>query len=230
MRKKFIVDNRYFEQAQARWGTEYEIVPSATVCGLPEPVSAHPDLAFVRAGEVYIAEKTVYDYYKARFPHLPILCGETVLLNHYPFDIAYNVLISEKTAFANFKYMDGVLKNALLKQNFELINVKQGYAKCSAAVFGKNIITADPSIKKAAEEKGFRVLEISPGGVRLSGYEYGFIGGASGFADNKLLFFGDITKHKDYGKIRDFAVKNGAKVEYIADFPLTDVGTMIDIL
>ncbi len=63
----------------------------------------------------------------------------------------------------------------------------------------------------------------------LSGYDYGFIGGASGFAYGCLLFFGDICKHKSFQNIKRFAEIKGVELEYMKDFPLTDVGTIIGI-
>ena len=229
MTKKMIVDNRFSHIAQKRWGDIYEIVPSCTVTQLSEPVCAHPDMALVRAGNVYIAEPTVYDYYKTKLTAVTVLRGETILSCNYPVDIAYNVLISEHKAFANLPYIDAVLKKELLQQGTELIHVNQGYAKCSCAVAGKCIITADPAIYNAAKTHGFSVLKISPGDVLLEGLDYGFIGGASGFFDDKLFFFGDITKHRDFGKIKIFLAENEVEWDYIPDYPLTDVGTMIGI-
>ncbi len=227
MRKKLIIDNRYAKEANARWGKAYEIVPSPVITGLPETISSHPDMGFIHAGDVFVAEPSVYAYYKARFPEETVLCGKRKLQSHYPKDIAYNVLISEKTAFANLDFIDETLKNVLKEQGFELIHVKQGYAKCASVVFGKNIITADFSIKRAAEKNGFSVLEIPSGEVRLSGFDYGFLGGASGFFDDTLFFFGNIKKHSAYKKIMDFANQNGVKLAYMEDFPLTDVGTIV---
>lgn len=229
MAKKIAVDNRFAHIAQKRWGETYEIVPSQTVPRLSEPVCAHPDMVLVRVGDVYIAEKTVYDYYKTRLQGETVICGETMLSGNYPADIAYNVLISEHKAFANLPYIDTVLKQELLHQGIELIHVNQGYAKCSCTLAGKCMITADPAIYKAATNHGFSVLQISPGDVVLDGFDYGFIGGASGFFDETLFFFGDITKHCDFAKIKAFLAENRVEWDYIPDYPLTDVGTLIGI-
>lgn len=78
-----------------------------------------------------IAEKTVYEYYKRVPPEQNAVCGETVLDSHCPFGIAYNVLISGKTAFANLPYTDSVPKQELMNRNFHPIHVKRGYANCT---------------------------------------------------------------------------------------------------
>ena len=229
MAKKIIVDNRYVHIARARWGDSYEILPSVAVDSLAPPVSAHPDMALCKIEDTWVAEKTAYDYYCKVLPEETVLCGEVVLGRNYPKDIAYNVLISEHTAFANVQHMDSVLKRVLEKKNFSMISVKQGYAKCSVAVAGKCMITADTGIKTQAERNGFSVLLISQGDVCLSGYDYGFIGGASGLIDHTLFFFGDVTKHRDFEKIKGFLEENRVAFTYIPDFPLTDVGTLIGI-
>ena len=229
MCKKLLIDRRFAGAAEKKWGKEFEIIPSPKLKNIPEPVSCHPDLSLCRVGNTYIAEKTVYEYYKRQLPEQNVICGETVLDSHYPFDIAYNVLISGKTAFANFQYTDGVVKQELMKQNFKLVNVKQGYANCSAAGLRGGIITADPSLAKAAAENKIDVLKILQGDVALSGYDYGFLGGASGFVCGRLLFFGDILKHKSYEKIKQFAEQKCVPIDDMKNFPLTDVGTIIGI-
>jgi len=230
MRKKLIIDNRFLDIAEKKWGREYEILPSATVLGLPQPVCAHPDLSIVAVGDVFVAEKTAYDYYKKLLPDKKVIPGETTLKSHYPFDIAYNVLISENVAFANFQHIDSVVKQELLKRNFQLFDVKQGYANCSTTAFCDAVITADASILAACKNANLNALNILAGDILLDGYDYGFIGGASGFVCGKLLFFGDITKHRDYKKIKQFIESKGIFIDYIEDFPLTDVGTIIGIV
>ena len=67
---------------------------------------------------------------------------------------------------------------------------------------------------------------ITKGLVKLSGYNYGFIGGASVYLnpENTLLFFGDITKHVDYNNIKFFCDKNNIKIDYIPQIHLEDIG------
>ena len=229
MRKQSLIDCRFAGVAEKKWGSKFEIISSPKLNHLSEPVSCHPDLSLCKIGNTYIAEKTVYEYYKQKLSGSNVICGETVLGSHYPFDVAYNVLISGKTAFANFQYTDRVVKQELKKQNLKLININQGYANCAAAELAGGIITADPSLLDACAKEHIDTLEIEPGDVVLSGYDYGFIGGASGFAYGRLLFFGDICKHKSFQNIKRFAEIKGVELEYMKDFPLTDVGTIIGI-
>ena len=229
MAKKIIVDNRFLHIAQAFFDGKYEVLPSAEVSSLPEPVRFHPDMALVCVEDVYIVEKTAYSYYREKLPDCRLKRGETALSGNYPMDIAYNVLISGKNVFAKEERMDPVLKWILAEKGYRITYVNQGYAACSAIAAENCIITADNTIAKAAEARDIPVLQISPGDVVLKGYDYGFIGGASGYIDGTLYFFGDITKHRDYSRIARFLEKYHIPFDYIPDFPLTDVGRLIGI-
>lgn len=229
MTKKLIIDNRYIDVAQKKWGREFEIIPSPTLKSIAAPVSCHPDMSLALVGDVFVCEKTVFEYYKKILPDVNLVSGKTALSPHYPDDIAYNVLISENVAIGNFKYTDSVIKEEINKQNIKIFNTNQGYAKCASVVFQNNIITADSSIFKSAENAGLNALKISEGNVNLPGFNYGFLGGASGFVNGKLLFFGDISRHPDFEKIKEFISENEIEIDYIENYPLTDVGTIIGI-
>lgn len=117
--------------------------------------------------------------------------------------------------------------------NKQIIDVKQGYSKCSVCICGRNtIITDDISIYNAVSQYGnIKSLLIKKGSVRLSGYDYGFIGGCCGLIDKDLLFFnGDLSFHTDCAKIIDFLYENNVKYICIKGKPLTDIGSVIPIL
>lgn len=230
-KKTIVIDARYCDIAEKKWGSRYKIVPSFRIESLSTtPVCAHPDLSLCKIGNTYVAEKTAYPYYKSVLGNVDLREGETRISMHYPQDIAYNVLIFERIAYASFSYTDSVVKQVLNAQNFLKISIRQGYARCSGAVVGnRGIITSDPSLANACKKQKIDVLGITPGGVALPGYAYGFIGGASGFVDDTLLFFGDITKHKNHDTICEFLKQRKVEMDYIENFPLTDVGTIIGI-
>jgi len=218
---KIIIDNRYIEIAEKKWGSEHEIIPSFTCCDLQKPVCAHPDMTILPVGDAFICSPQSYDYYK-RFLGNKAKCGAKKLSNHYPYDIAYNVLIFKNYAIGKEEYIDDVVKAEIIKKGIKIINVNQGYAKCSSCVTKNGIITTDTTIYNALIENGVNALLISPGNIKLPGYNFGFIGGASGEIDGVLNFFGDVSKHPDFSKIQNFCECN-----FFTEFPLTDVGTIL---
>jgi len=91
-----------------------------------------------------------------------------------------------------------------------------------------SIITPDIGIQKACLNAGLDVLLIEKGQVVLEGYDYGFIGGASGKVGNRIIFNGDITLHSDYDKIRSFIEARNLEIVYFDQYPLTDIGSIIE--
>lgn len=218
-----IVDRRFLQKAEELWGSEHKIIPSFCSDKLAKPVNSHPDMTILPIGETLVCCPESYSYYKEYFGDR-LLCGKTELACDYPYDIAYNVLVYKNFAFCKENYTDEVVKAELEKKNIKIINVNQGYAKCSAAVCNEGIITADESIYNASVSCGINTLKITAGNVLLKGYDYGFIGGASGIVDGILNFFGDVSCHPDFEKIKNFS-----QCKYFDDFPLTDIGTILCI-
>ncbi len=217
-----IIDKRYLKIAQAHFAGE-EIIPSFCSDKIQKPVSAHPDMTLTQIKDIFVCSPDSFEYYRGYLGDR-IVCGKTQLSSHYPYDIAYNVLVYKNFAFCKEEHIDNVVKEELIKHNIKIINVNQGYAKCSAAVCDEGIITADESIYAAVKSCGINALKITPGYIELPGYDYGFIGGTSGIVGSKLTFFGDIRQHHNYLKICDFC-----DCEYFDDFPLTDIGTIFSI-
>ncbi len=229
----YLVDRRYFDEVNWVLGQGRTLLPSVCHPTLPEETAFHPDMALcpVAPGKVVCAPEVFEAYCELLAPfRLEILCGETPLTSDYPGDIAYNVLITEYCAFSRTDCTDKVVKKCLKEQKKPLIFVPQGYSRCSALAFGNSVITADPTLCRAGKDADLAVLSISPGHIRLPGYDYGFIGGASGLLEEKTVcFFGDLNAHPDGEKIRRFIEMQGFSFLDIPGKPLTDIGTILCI-
>lgn len=159
--------------------------------------------------------------------------GANVAFSHkpvsgsYPEDCKLNCAVYGNKIITRVDSTDKSIINNYMSS--QIISVKQGYARCSVCMLNENaIITDDPSIYKACLNQQFKVLLIDKGDILLPGHDYGFIGGASSLIDkNKVLFFGDVTKHKDFKKIDLFFKENGCKYDFIPGYALTDIGGMV---
>ena len=205
----------------------FKVTPNLDI---DEATATHVDMLAIHLGKnVVLVDLEQYELAEALTKiGADILFNDVPVKGDYPDDIRLNFAIMGKRIFGNIKYCDSKILQRL--KDYEIYNCKQGYCKCSCLVIDENaLITDDKSIYNVATANGVDCLLISKGDVVLPGHEYGFIGGASGkISKDEILFFGDITKHRDYKKIADFIEKHGCKMISL-DFPLTDFGGMIPL-
>ena len=92
-----------------------------------------------------------------------------------------------------------------LLPNKPIIDVKQGYSKCSVCICGYNtIITDDISIYNAVlQYDNINSLLIEKGSVHINKYDYGFIGGCCGLIDKNTRLFTNFGN-----RLRNLSVKN----------------------
>jgi len=199
--------------------------------GLSAPVAGHADMMCCHCGvnRVVTADSVLC----ARLLALGVDCrmSKSALCDKYPEDVKLNCLAVEKYAVARFDALDNVLRDFFADNGIYVINVKQGYTRCSVAVVDHNsVITADAGIASAMEEKGFDVLRIASGGIILEGYDTGFIGGCCGkISENEILFCGDPSFHPDGERILSFLEHKGVRVLCTHTGPLVDFGGFISL-
>ncbi len=130
-----------------------------------------------------------------------------------------------------------VIKNLKTALNIEFNNkeeilVNQGYTRCSTICINPYAyITEDLNIYKTLTRNRLDCLLIKKGFVKLSGYDYGFIGGASLFIEDEkiLLFFGDIEDKEDKANVISFTQKYDITPLFIENKKLVDIGSGIII-
>lgn len=194
---------------------------------IPCGIGYHPDmLGFADGDRLWLNE----EYYRANAAFFDGLgadvCPCSEGYGKYPCDVLFN-------AFAIGEVLIGREDSLAfsLKEHFASVcDVRQGYAKCSSAVFGSNVITADGGIASAARALGACVLQIEPGSVALEGYDYGFIGGALvEVSGDTLMAFGNIHAHVQGDDIVAFAAGKGYRVISFDHLPLTDHGGILSL-
>ncbi len=199
---------------------------------LDTPISKHADVLANYIGKsTFIADKNQTE-----------LCnlinnnnGKSIILESikspYPDDCFLNFVDIGDYIICNKSFLsDNIIK---FLDDKTIIDVKQGYSKCSVCVCKKNtIITDDISIFKAVSKyKDIVSLLVEKGDIAIKEYNYGFIGGCSGLIDKYLLLFnGDLSTHTDFDKIKNFLYDNGVKYIDIKGKPLTDIGSIIPIM
>lgn len=202
---------------------------------LDAPVSAHPDM-LIFFGDKLFCPNQYYSTAKkeldliANVAKLPLCTVDTELSPIYPNDIAFNALRIGNFIFGKESSIVPKIKEYAAKASLKIVDVNQGYTKCSVCKLSENaIITSDRSIEKAAKNCGIDVLLVSPGHVELKGYDCGFIGGASGCDGENVYFCGSLDSHPNGDAIRFFCKKHKKEAVSLSDEPLYDIGTMFFI-
>jgi len=212
-----------------------EIITAEPVEGMPPYLSSHADMQFVNVASGVIvhtpgASPSVLK--KLKDSGFELIEGKTVPGDTYPYDIAYNCAIVGKVAFLNLKFTDPKLLELINKCGIKPVAVKQGYAKCSTCVLNDHaIITADKTIHNAALQNGIDSLLIPPQkGIILKGYDYGFIGGATGLiSDHELAFSGDFNELEQKETMLLFMEKHGIVPVSLSNERVADVGGLIPL-
>lgn len=214
----------------------FDIIQLPPDPSLPEPVNGHTDLlVFIIEGYLLTREK----YYYSALSDIDKLCKKARLKrmisteeagSKYPRDCGLCAAISGNKIIYCEKSADPKLLRMGIANGYSLLNVPQGYTKCSCAILADGaIITSDEGIARITRAAGIDTLLICAGHIELPGYDYGFIGGASGLCGNTLYFCGDIKSHPDYEKIKEFAEKHVTEIVALSSEPLYDVGSLVFI-
>ncbi|MDP8258726.1 MAG: hypothetical protein P9L90_04815 [Candidatus Aadella gelida] len=195
-------------------------------------IEHHPDIFFFKLDTNTIIHAPLVDEtYLSSFTEggIELIPGSRDPGKSYPDTAGYNAASLGRTLFHNLLYTDPVITENAKNKKFELINVNQGYTRCSSVTVGDSgLISSDKGINTRAKVAGKDVLRISPGSVLLPGESGGFLGGASGvFNDGDVVFLGDLDLHECGQDIRDFIAKHGKKCVELKKLPLLDVGTIL---
>lgn len=201
---------------------------------LPESMRLHADLSFCYLGKgVAVCAPEAYDYYVNKLGgfSLKLKKGSSPLGRNHPFDAAYNVAIVGNKMFCRVNITDKVLLETAEQMGYKIVNMNQGYGKCSVCPVDEySAISADMSFFKAAKKEGIDTLVITNHGIQLSGYDNGFFGGCA-YMESKNVFSakGDIRYLPCYDKITDFLTQRNIAVK-ISHGPVTDFGSFIPII
>lgn len=212
-------------------GFEPILLPPAP--GLQTGVSSHADmLLFMGFGRLFCHAS----YYEDNKKLISRICDEAGLelalsdekwTKEYPSDVLFNACLLRNRLICNKKTVSSLILSAAQENGCEIINVPQGYTKCSICpVSDTAIITADKAIAKTCQNCGFDVLLISEGHVSLPPYDFGFIGGAGGISCDTVYFCGNVDLHPDAHIIKEFCQKHGKTVVSLSNGELFDVGSL----
>ncbi|AGK97917.1 DUF6873 family GME fold protein [Clostridium pasteurianum] len=231
--KNVLVDFRISETEKENLyknGFEPIIVPPSK--SLYNAICGHPDML------LHIIDKkniVVHNTMEMSFIYILKNLNYNVIKSHnslketYPYDIFLNAISTNDIFLHNLKYTD---KNLIsMVKGKKLLNVKQGYSKCSTALINDSAaITSDIKIHDILTSNGVKVLLVPPGNIELPGLNYGFIGGTCGIVeDGSIAFFGNLDNYLYGDMVFKFLIQQDVKPIFLSKGNLIDRGTLFRI-
>lgn len=218
----------------------YDVLTLPSFPALAPPVCDHADMLLLALGNRLFCPAAYAAQGDAR-PVLDELCDRTGLMlsplpaaeifsADYPHDVRLNALVLSSHLYARADALSPALRRyAETAVGLTLTPVRQGYARCATAVIAQEaLITADRGIADAARSVGHDVLLITPGHIDLPGYDYGFIGGATGYDSTcrTLFLCGSPDMHPDWKneRIQGFCHAHGCTIKVLSGKIWTDIG------
>jgi len=198
---------------------------------LYDAVCGHPDMLMHIIGNSIIVHKNMPSEFIQELALLnyKVFKSNLTLQKLYPYNVGLNSLTIDNLFVHNLKFTDTKLLSLLI--NKKIINVKQGYTKCSTCIVNNHaIITSDPSIAKALSLEKIDVLLVPPGDILLPGLNYGFIGGATGLIeDNILAFYGHLDHYLYKKEVLIFLKKHKVEPVFLRNGKLIDRGSIFKV-
>lgn len=203
-----------------------KIVRTKSNKNLMKGLDTHTDILVhpLPSGDLVVDRENL-EYYKKIFPDKNILPSHSILSKEYPKDIPLNAFSFKNYFIHNLKFTDKVLLDYYKNFGYQMINIKQGYGKCSCLVTNDFIITSDGGIYGSLRDF-IPIYKINHGEIRLQNFNYGFIGGASGVLGKKIFFTGDFSHHSSHEEILKIIKKYDYEIEILSDETIEDFGSI----
>lgn len=200
-------------------------------------LSGHADLSVLHAKgeELWLAPYLKNSGFVQRLENMGLRIHylEITQSPKYPDDAQLNQCVCGRNVIVGRKSTPKDIVGFLTKVcGYNILSVNQGYVRCSVCVVAENaIITADRGIAGVAKSVGFDILLVSSGHIELSGFAYGFIGGASfKISKSQIAFTGQLDHHPDKQKIFDFCNKHNVEPLFLTNEAAFDIGSGIPII
>lgn len=231
--KKCFIDYRTSEKEIEKLKyLNLEIIKIPLNKNLYTAINGHPDIQLnIVTNNTLIVHKDFDISLLGNISKLNIITSINTLKEKYPNNIFLNAVTLKDFFIHNLKFTDKKLLDMVKEKT--LINVKQGYTRCSCAIISENaLITSDINIYNTLKKyPDLDVLGVPTGDILLPGLNYGFIGGCCGLVSQDILaFYGNLKYHSYGNDIKKFLFKHNVKPLYLSDERLIDRGSILTLL
>lgn len=225
-----IVDRAYYDILLDKL-SEFNIkaFPSFESKILKGAVKTHPDMSLFKYDEeTLIASRESFDYYNEIFKgtKINIINADEDPLEKYPSDVKFNALrVGEHLICKKDVCAEAIVSRF---DDDKIINSSQGYVKCSVIDIGSEYFASDDKyLYEIIKSLGKKCILLDKGFVKIKDYDYGFIGGASGYACDKIFLTGKIINEANRIRLEEFSREINKELIYLTEYDIFDIGTLI---
>lgn len=225
-----IVDRAYYDILRDKLGEfNIKVFPSFESKILKGAVKTHPDMSLFKFDEEnLIASQESFCYYNEIFKgtKINIINAGEDPLEKYPGDVKFNALrVGEHLICKRVVCAEAIVSRF---DQDKIINSSQGYVKCSVIDIGaKYFVTDDIYLHKIINGLDYKSILLEKGLVKIKDYDYGFIGGASGYARDKIFLTGKIKDEANKIRLEEFAEEINKELIYLTEYDIFDIGTLM---
>ena len=225
-----IVDRAYYDILRDRLSEfNIKVYPSFESRILKVAVKTHPDMSLFKYDEEsLIASQESFDYYSEIFKgtKINIINADEDPHEKYPSDVKFNALrVAEHLICKRDVCAEAIVS---CFDEGKIINSSQGYVKCSVIDIGSEyFVTDDKYLHEIIKSLGKKCILLDKGFVKIKDYDYGFIGGASGYARDKIFLTGKIKDEANKNRLENFAREINKELIYLTEYDIFDIGTLM---
>lgn len=225
-----IVDRAYYDILRDKLNKfNINSFPSFESKILKGTVKTHPDMSLFKYDEeTLIGSQESFDYYNEIFKgtKIKIINADEDPYEKYPSDVKFNALrVGEHLICKKEVCAKSIIKRFDVNK---IINSSQGYVKCSVIDVGSEYFASDDKyLYEIIKFLGKKCILLDKGFVKIKDYDYGFIGGASGYARDKIFLTGKIISEANRIRLEEFAREINKELIYLTEYDIFDVGTLM---
>lgn len=225
-----IVDRAYYDILRDKLNKfNIKVYPSFESKILKGAVATHPDMSLFKYDEdTLIASRESFDYYNEIFKgtKINIINANEDPHEKYPSDVKFNALrIGEHLICKRDVCAKSIIKRF---DEAKIINSSQGYVKCSIIDVGSEYFASDDKyLYEIIKSFGKKCILLDKGFVKIKDYDYGFIGGASGYARDKIFLTGKIINEANRIRLEEFSREINKELIYLTEYDIFDIGTLM---
>lgn len=225
-----IVDRAYYDILRDKLNKfNINSFPSFESKILKGAVKTHPDMSlFKYDDETLIASQESFDYYNEIFKNtkINIINANEDPHEKYPSDVKFNALrAGEHLICKKDVCAESIIKRFDVNK---IINSSQGYVKCSVIDVGSEYFASDDKyLYEIIKSLGKKCILLDKGFVKIKDYDYGFIGGASGYARDKIFLTGKIINEANRIRLEEFSREINKELIYLTEYDIFDIGTLM---